>query len=212
MPFVRIALLTAFLFALCAAAGRAETPAYRITKAVSLGPPDQWDYLAFDSGSRRVFVTHSSEVTIVDGGSGDIVGRIQGFGGIHGIAVVPELGKAYANSREKSAVIEIDLSPLRAVKEIAVSADSDALIYDPVSKRIFNMDGDGRIATVIDAGCWEPTPSSQRETFPPGPWRGPWPSTLRAAGSISSPPMLLTSIPMPSRSSSATGSRAEPFS
>ncbi len=136
--------------AFAASAVQAAPPAYKITKTVMLGAPDGWDYLTFDATSHRVYVTHSTEVTVVDGNSGEIIGRVQGFSGVHGIAAIPELGKGYTNSREKKAAIAFDLATLKVLKEVPVSNDPDALIYDPATKHVFDMNGDGKDVTVID--------------------------------------------------------------
>ena len=61
------------------------TPEYQVTHTVALGAPDRWDYVVFDPSSKRVFVAHGDEVTVVDGRKGDVGGHIKGFPrGTHG--------------------------------------------------------------------------------------------------------------------------------
>ena len=54
------------------------TPGYQVTHSVSLGAPDRWDYVVFDPSSKRVYVAHGDEVTVVDGQKGGIVGHVSG--------------------------------------------------------------------------------------------------------------------------------------
>jgi YVTN family beta-propeller protein len=139
------------LFAGCAnCASGAEIAAYSITKSVPLGSPERWDFLSFDSTSHRVYVAHNSEITVVDGRTGKITGRVGGLGGVNGVAIVPELGKGYTASRGKKAGIIFDLATLQVIKEVPADSDTDAVIYDGASQRVFIMNGDPHSMTVID--------------------------------------------------------------
>jgi len=126
-------------------------PSYKITKSVPLGGTDGWDYLYFEPQSHRVYVAHSTEITVVDGHSGEIVGRVEGISGVNGVTAIPELGKGYTDSRAKKTAVAFDLKSFTATKDIPADTDTDALIYDPATRRVFVMNGDGMVATVIDA-------------------------------------------------------------
>lgn len=141
----------AALCALCVNSTRAaELAAYPITKAIPLGSPERWDFLAFDSTSHRIYVAHHTEITVVDGRTGEIVGRVAGLGGVNGVAIIPEMGKGYTDSRAKKAGIVFDLATLKVIKEVSTDSDTDAVIYDPASKRVFIMHGGPHSITVID--------------------------------------------------------------
>ena len=49
-----------------------SAPDYRVTQTVSLGAPDRWDYLTFDSSASRVYVAHGDRVTVFDTVSGHL--------------------------------------------------------------------------------------------------------------------------------------------
>jgi len=134
-----------------APAAPSAAPSYKITKSVPLGGADGWDYLYFEPHSHRVYVSHSTEITVVDGHNGDIVGRVQGLSGVNGVTAIPELGKGYTDSRARKAAVAFDLNSFTATKDIPADVDTDGLIYDPATRRIFLMNGDGMDATVIDA-------------------------------------------------------------
>src|SRR5450432_3650540 len=61
---------------------------YHVTKTVSLGTPDRWDYIVFDPSTHQVYVSHDDRVNVVDGRDGTIVGTVEGMpGGTHGFGI-----------------------------------------------------------------------------------------------------------------------------
>jgi DNA-binding beta-propeller fold protein YncE len=130
----------------------AETAAaYHISKSVTLGSPEQWDYLVYDSATHDVYVSHGDRVSVVDGRDGHIVGTVDGIkGGPHGFGIVPAAGKGYTTDRSAKMAVAFDLKTLKIVKRIPVDEDADAVAYDPASGHVFVIDGDVSKITVID--------------------------------------------------------------
>lgn len=128
-----------------------HTPAYRVTRTVSLGAPDRWDYVVFDPPSKRVYVAHGNEVTVVNGNNGDIVGHIIGLpGGTHGTAIAAASGKGYTDDGKAGEAASFDLSTLKVNKRIKAAEDADAVVFDPASAHVFVINGDTGTITVID--------------------------------------------------------------
>jgi DNA-binding beta-propeller fold protein YncE len=123
---------------------------YSVTKSIPLGAPDRWDFMTYDASAHRIYVTHGTSIDVFDGRSGNVVGKLD-LPGANGVAVVPELGKGYAGSRTDKSVVVFDLQTLQASKRLPADEDTDAVVYDPVSKRVFVMEGDPHKALVIDA-------------------------------------------------------------
>jgi DNA-binding beta-propeller fold protein YncE len=122
---------------------------YRISKSIPLGAPERWDYLSFEPGSNRIFVTHGDRIDVVDASSEKIVGQVA-VDGANGVAVVPAIGKGYAGSRAGKSVLVFDLNTFRVTKTLPAAEDTDAIVYDPASKRVFLMQGDPHSITVVD--------------------------------------------------------------
>jgi hypothetical protein len=131
-------------------AAEAAAPLYRTVQSIALGAPDRWDYLTWDAGSRRVFAAHQSTVTVVDADRSVIVGQIP-VPGANGIAVAPSLHKGWAGSSEKHAIVVFDLASLKVLKQISSDEDTDGVVYDSSSQRVFVMHGDPKVATAVDA-------------------------------------------------------------
>jgi hypothetical protein len=49
---------------------------YRISKSVTLGAPERWDYLTFEPISHRVYLAHGDKIEVFDAQSETIVGRV----------------------------------------------------------------------------------------------------------------------------------------
>jgi len=136
------------LLAAGAASGETAAPGYQISQTVPLGAPDKWDYLQFDPVSHRLFVAHGSEVTVLDGRSGGIVGRVEGLAGVHGIALVPGSGRGYATNDGRATAFDLD--GLGRLGDVPTNSGADAVIADTATNRVFVMNGKGRDITVID--------------------------------------------------------------
>src|ERR1700722_12150574 len=142
------------------AASDPKPPNYHIAKTVALGGPDRWDYVTFDPGAKRVYVAHGDRVTVVDGGSGAVIGNVEGMpGGTHGIAILPAAGKSYTDAGKAGEVAVCDLKTLAVVKRIKPESDADGVVFDPASGHVFVIDGDSGKLTVIDPAAGAVVPS-----------------------------------------------------
>ena len=125
---------------------------YRPARTVSLGGSVDWDNLYFDPASRRVFIAHGNEVTVVAGRTGELVGHVQGLDGVHGVAAIPELGKGYAVSRGTRVASSFSLQSL--LPQSRCPSDGRVISCSTIRRvgRVFVMDQDATVATVIDSG------------------------------------------------------------
>ena len=124
-------------------------PLYRTTQSVPLGSPDRWDYLTWDAASHRVFAAHQTTVTVVDADRSTIVGQIP-VAGANGTALAPALHKGYSGSSEAHTIVVFDLGSLRVLKQIPVAEDTDGVVYDSATERVFVMHGDPKLVTAVD--------------------------------------------------------------
>ena len=132
----------------------AQSVNYHLLKKVPLGEAagggEYFDYLTADPGARRVYVSHGTEVDVVDADSGAVVGKIAGLKRCHGIALAGATGKGFITDGDEGKVFVFDVKTLKITGEIKTDKDSDSIIYDPASKHIFAFNGDPHSASVID--------------------------------------------------------------
>jgi YVTN family beta-propeller protein len=124
---------------------------YHVTKKTVLGGDGSWDYLTADSQTRRVYISRSTHVMVVDADSAAIVGDIPNTPGVHGIALAPEMNKGFTSNGRENTVTIFDLKTLKELGRVPVGKGPDAIIYDPASKRVFTMNGGSQDATALDA-------------------------------------------------------------
>jgi len=136
-----------------AAAGRPEG-GYHLLKKYDLGAApggkEYWDYITFDGSSRRLYISHNTEVKVVDADSGAIVGSIPDLKRVHGIVVLSNLGRGFISDGGADEVVVFDLKTLKPTGHIKTGGNPDCIIYDPASKHIFTMNGKSNDASVID--------------------------------------------------------------
>lgn len=146
-----LAILAALGFALGAAPSEAA-PRYHIAHSVPLPGEEGWDYLAFQEGAHRLFVSHGTRVLVVDTDSLKVVGEIADTPGVHGIALAPDLGRGYISAGRANTIVVFDLKTLARLKEIKTTGETpDAIVYDAPSHRVFSFNGRGRNVTAVDA-------------------------------------------------------------
>jgi YVTN family beta-propeller protein len=124
---------------------------YQLVKKIDVPGTGGWDYLTVDAAARRVYISHSTQVDILDADSFALVGTISNTPGAHGIAVAPEAGRGYISAGKADAAIAFDLKTLKLLGETKVGKKPDAIIYEPLTKRIYVMNGDSDSITVLNA-------------------------------------------------------------
>src|SRR6266436_987259 len=102
-----VAIFTAaFLLAGSAAPGASG---YKVVKTVPISGEGGWDYVYVDSDARRVYVSHATQVVVLDADSYEVVGSIPDTQGVHGIAIASDLGRGFtSNGRTNTAINAAD--------------------------------------------------------------------------------------------------------
>src|SRR5450759_860283 len=123
---------------------------YRITHTYTLGGDGGWDYIVPDPPNHRLFIGRQNRVMVVDEDNGTVLGEVTGIQGAHGTAVAAATGHGFATSGNDQSVVMFDLKTFKALGRIPSAEDTDAIVYDPVSNRVFTLNGDAHSSTVID--------------------------------------------------------------
>jgi DNA-binding beta-propeller fold protein YncE len=134
----------------------AATNDYHLLKKYSFAAAEgstreYFDYITVDSTARRVYLTHGTEIKVLDADNGAIITNITGFKQVHGVALAGEFGRGFISDGADGKVIIFDLKTLKVTGEAKADKDADCVIYDPFSKHVFVMNGDPHSSTVIDA-------------------------------------------------------------
>jgi len=127
-------------------------PEYRIAKTIHLQGDGGWDYLSVDEVNGHLFVSHSTQVNVVDLKKGEQIAIIPDTKGVHGIAIANDLNKAFISDGKDSTITVVDLKTFALIAKIGITGKNpDAILYEPFTKRIFTFNGRSSNSTVIDA-------------------------------------------------------------
>jgi DNA-binding beta-propeller fold protein YncE len=114
------------------------------------GGHEYFDYITVDPASRRIYLSHGTEVLVVNADTGALKGKISGLDRCHGLALVPGLDRGFITDGEQGKIIFFDLKTLKVIGNAPAAKDADSIVYDPASKHIFTFNGDSRNSTVLD--------------------------------------------------------------
>src|SRR2546430_192873 len=114
-----------------------------------------FDYLSIDSAARRLYLSHGTEVNVVDADNGKLIGTIADTPGVHGIAIASEFKHGFTSNGRENKVSMFDLATLQTIKKIDVGKGPDGIYYDPATKRVFTNNHGTHDITAIDAKTGE---------------------------------------------------------
>ncbi len=129
---------------------------YFLSKMIKLGGDGGWDYITFDSDTRRLYISRATKVMVLDVDSDKVIGEIPNTQGVHGIALAVELGRGFISDGRSNDITIFDLKTLKTLGTVPAGSNPDAIVFDPATKRVFAMNGRSKNATVIDAASGTP--------------------------------------------------------
>jgi len=97
--------LLILIFSLTASYSFAQNKSdYHVIKTFHVGGQGWWDYIAVNSNLKRIYVSHGTEVNILDETTGDSIGIIPNTDGVHGIAFASPFEKGYTSNGRSNTV------------------------------------------------------------------------------------------------------------
>jgi len=121
---------------------------YRVVKTYHIVSPGGWDYIAVHEG--RLYVSHGTQVNILNEETGDSIAFIPNTIGVHGIAFDDAHGKGYTSNGRLNNVTVFDLKTDEVVGQIATGQNPDAIMYEPFTKMIITCNGRSKNLSLID--------------------------------------------------------------
>ncbi|PYV45378.1 MAG: YVTN family beta-propeller domain-containing protein [Acidobacteria bacterium] len=130
--------------------GFLETAGYHLLAKYPAPGDDGWDYLTMDSPNRRLFISHGTKVDVMDADQGRVIGEIAGTRGVHGIALAPQFNRGFISCGQANEAVIFDMKTLAIVNRVPVGKKPDAIIFDPLTKRVIVNNGDSNNSTIIN--------------------------------------------------------------
>jgi DNA-binding beta-propeller fold protein YncE len=146
----RFALAAAFMLAMVCglrAAGTGNDAGYHILAKYTVGR--RMGNVGVDSAARRIFVTTSSGVEVLDADSGERVSGIS-VSDARDVLLVPALKRGFVSSGSGDSITMFAMDTLKILKVIhLLGKDADALAYGPGTRRVFVAEtGSGEVAAI----------------------------------------------------------------
>jgi DNA-binding beta-propeller fold protein YncE len=149
------AMLCSLLFALPVLAGD-QFGGYHLLQKVPLGSAtkgaqrEYFDYITVDAAERRIYLSHGTEVMVVNADDYSVIGTIPGLKLAHGTLLLKDLGRGFISDGGGDRVVIFDLKSLKTLGEIKAGGNPDCIMYDSASKHIFTFNGKTEDSSVID--------------------------------------------------------------
>jgi DNA-binding beta-propeller fold protein YncE len=109
-----------------------------------------WDYITVDSASDKLYVSHGTQVNILNKTTGDSIGVVKATKDVHGIALVHALGKGYISNGTLNSVLVFDLKTNKVLAHVPTGKFADGIFYEDFSKKIITCNGMSKNMTVIN--------------------------------------------------------------
>lgn len=123
---------------------------YQLTKTFNISGGGGYDYLTVDSASDNLYISHGSQVNVLNKTTGDSIGVIVTEKDVHGIALVHNAGKGYISNGSANSVLVFDLKTNHVLGHVPTGMFSDGIFYDDFSKKVISCNGRSKNMTVID--------------------------------------------------------------
>jgi YVTN family beta-propeller protein len=122
---------------------------YSVEK-VSLPGEGRGDYVTVDADGRRLYVTHTAQVHILDLDTLKPLATVTGLDGAHGVALDTAAGRGFVSDGNTNSVKEFELATGKVLKSIPVGKKPDSVLRDGATGNIFVFNGDSEDVSVID--------------------------------------------------------------
>src|SRR5689334_1118814 len=128
---------------------------YKVETRYSVPGNGGFDYVTIDSAARRLYLSHGTQVDVIDPDNGKLIGTIADTPGVHGVALAPEFKHGFTSNGRENKVSMFDPTTLQLINKIDVGKGPDGIYYDPGTKRVFTNNHGSHDITAIDAKTGE---------------------------------------------------------
>ncbi|MDP9007849.1 MAG: YncE family protein [Pseudomonadota bacterium] len=138
-----------------AAASNPAVPPLKLRSIADIslgGHPTRLDYASIDTARHLLFIAHlgDSEVIVFNTESKSVIARIAKVSHVHGVLVIPELGRVYASATGTNEVVAIDETTFNITARTPGGTYPDGIAYAPKAHKLYVSDEHGGTDTVID--------------------------------------------------------------
>src|SRR6266852_3278781 len=125
---------------------------YNLSQTIPVGGVGVVGVLStMDNAGRRLYVSHNTQVDVIDMDSGKVVGKVDKMRGVRAVAIASDLGRGFTSNGQGASSTIFDLKTLETVGEVKTGPAPTQIVYDPMTKRVFTLNRRGYSITAIEA-------------------------------------------------------------
>ncbi|HWX38706.1 MAG TPA: hypothetical protein VNY09_05660 [Candidatus Sulfotelmatobacter sp.] len=120
-----------------------EQAPLNLVQAITVSGVRKWDHFGVDLKGNRLFVTSEEEpaVEVFDLRTNEHLRSLTDFKEPHNVLPFPDMKKILVVDGEASEIKILDYDSLQLIGHIALTIDADPVVYDPVSKYLYVVNG-----------------------------------------------------------------------
>ncbi len=109
-----------------------------------------WDYLELGPVNDWLYVSHGTQVNVLNKKTGDSVAVLENTTGVHGIAFDVADGKGFTSNGRLNTVTVFDIKSNKVLAQVSSGQNPDAILYETFSKKIITCNGRSKNLSIID--------------------------------------------------------------
>ncbi|MGS0748485.1 YncE family protein [Halpernia sp. GG3] len=126
-----------------------KSETFKVLKSIPVSGNGGWDYLAVNPTNHFVYVSHSTQVNIVNPVTSKSEGIIENQEGVHGIAFDKE-NRGYITNGKSNSVFVFDVTSNKKIASIEVGKKPDAIMFDAYSGKIIAANAGSNSLSIIN--------------------------------------------------------------
>ncbi|MEP7145336.1 MAG: YncE family protein [Ferruginibacter sp.] len=123
---------------------------FHVVNTFRIASTGGWDYLEAGPVNDWLYVSHGTQVNILNKKTGDSVGVIENTTGVHGIAFDVPDKKGFISNGRLNTVTVFNMDNNKVIAQVATGQNPDAILYEPFSGKIITCNGRSNNLSVID--------------------------------------------------------------
>jgi len=131
--------------------GAPVAAAPQVVATIALPDPVRWDYVSVDAAAHRLYVAHRERVDVIDTRDDKPILQLAPTPGVHGAAAASDLNRVFTSNGADGTVGVFDATTGKLLQAVKAGKNPDAIVYEPVSHRVFAFNGESSDVTAIDA-------------------------------------------------------------
>lgn len=136
--------------AMISAAAADNSTEYQVAQRWPLTGPGGSGFLLVSEKDHRLYISRDTQVTVIDTNDGKTIGEMRDLTDVRGIAIDSDGKVGYIGDGIGGTLKVFSVPMLRVTFSIKIGGTPDAVVVEPVSRRVFVFDSHNKLAVVLD--------------------------------------------------------------